>query len=228
MTDFIKPVQILRRTPTTVPKFNTQFAEMIGKQTRFIVSRALISKIKTEFFQTGELAHDDTYYNENIKDNYFGAPIYDYLSFKGGEYTDLEGRNITYGGGIGKEFIITPVLLEVSQNKRIVKTEIQGRDGSDKEFISNGDLMFTARGNIVSETNEYPAYEIMILEQILSANTSIEIKCDFMFQFLHRSYDIVIESFNIPQQRGMRNSQPFEIVMSSDNIIELTEEEAIR
>ena len=37
-------------------------------------------------------------------------------------------------------------VIEISNTRNIVKTEIQGRDGTVKEFINNGDYQISIKG----------------------------------------------------------------------------------
>ncbi|MCP3682139.1 MAG: hypothetical protein GY861_05550 [bacterium] len=234
VTKFNKITSAQRRVPHRVPDFqNPRFGEMVGKQTTFIVTKAIFSKLRSEFFKIEEFETDkDIRETAGITDNYFNAPVYDYLGFSGGTYRPIDlpddEPDVEYGGGEGSETIITSVLLEASQSKNIVKTDIQGRDGVIKEFIGNGDLVFSARGVIVGQGKKYPLKEVQILRDIFSAQTALDVTCDFITAMAIGDYDVVVESWNMPQRRGVRNQQEFEVIMSINKPLLITAREALR
>ncbi len=223
-------VQLQSRAPGRIPKVqDPKFSELVGEKLEFTVTRQLIAQVKKQFFQTDEYEEDeDLRGTKEFTDNHLNAPIYDYLAFTGGTYFDLEDNEITYGGGVEKQLIILPALLTASRSKNIVKTKVQGRTSSVKEFMGSGDLMFTVTGKLVSATNKYPEQEVRILREILNAETEIDIESNFITLITENDYDVVIESYSLPQRRGYRNTQDFAITMSIDRPLELREEEARR
>ena len=220
-----------RRLPSRVPDFqDPKFLEMADQKARFVLSRVAFREVRKQFFETGELESDiDVRDVSGLNDNYLNVPVYDYLSFRGGKYKDLEGNDIEFGGGVTNELIITPVIISCSQSKNIVETQIQGRSGSVNEFIGNGDLMFTVRGILVSEDNKYPAQEVRILREILEAETELEVVSDFISYMVNAGeYSIIIKSWSMPQRRGYRNTQEFEITMAIDRPLTITTQNLLR
>lgn len=161
--------------------------------------------------------------DEIIATSLMNTPVYDNLIFKAGSYTDLQGNVIEY-----PELRIDNVILEVTQKKLIKKTEIQGRNGTIKEYISMGDYEISIRGSLQNfnsdEQTLWPIDLVTTLEKICRAERSIRIESKFLSQ-IFEIFDIVIESYSIPQVEGLRNLQPFTISAVSD--VEYLEPELI-
>jgi hypothetical protein len=87
--------------------------------------------------------------------SYLGTPVFSNLEFIPGEYTDKNGAKIPYGeilkNGRNTTFRVDTVLIDVSQEKQIIKTNIQGVSGSVKEYISKGDYQIKVRGALVEQ-----------------------------------------------------------------------------
>ena len=80
-----------------------------------------------------------------------GNPVYSNLVFDAKKYTwgdnELDFEGIT----------INTVLFTINQQKNIVKTQVQGRNTTVKEYIADGDFSITAVGQIISpEPKVYP------------------------------------------------------------------------
>jgi len=66
------------------------------------------------------------------------------------------------------ELILESVLIEVRQTKNIQRTPVQGRNGTVKEYIADGDYDITIRGVITTpRINSYPLDEVRALVSIL-------------------------------------------------------------
>lgn len=112
------------------------------------------------------------------------------------------------------------VLMTVSMTKNIVKTSIQGRNGTFKEYVSDGDYAVSIRGILTTNNgNQYPKADTQMLYDLLAANDPLSAISDFLS--LYGVKNLVVESFNIPQVEGFYNTQPFEITCSSDTPLEL-------
>ena len=159
--------------------------------------------------------------------SYLGTPIFANIIFIPGEYKDNKGEIIQYGQILkndetNENFVINTVLIDVSQQKQIIKTEIQGVGGTVKEYISKGDYQITIRGALVSESSVmYPTTQVQQLKEYLEAETSIGIASRFLDDIFDIQ-SIVVESFDFPQVEGTQNQQLFSISAVSDEPIELT------
>lgn len=115
---------------------------------------------------------------------------------------------------------IDTVLITVSMTKNVVKTAIQGRNGTFKEYVSDGDYSISIRGILTTNNaKQYPKADVQTLYDLLTAPEALEAQSDFLSLFGVKN--LVVESFNLPQTEGFYNSQSFEITCSSDEPLEL-------
>lgn len=167
--------------------------------------------------------------------SYLGTPVFDPVRIVGGNYfalDDLSKTNpIPYPDDSGAELIIPTVIIEVSQTKNIITTAIQGKNGTVKEFVSDGDFAITLTGLIVGENiagevkdlgNVYPIVDIKRLVTVCKVPDSITITSTFLNDVFGIN-DVTITDYNVPQLEGTRDMQPFTINMLSDSPIELDE-----
>jgi len=125
-----------------------------------------------------------------------------------------------------KEITITldTVLIEINQSKNIVRTEVAGRPGTVKEFVSMGDYYIVLKGGIFSQDPEsFPTDDINTLIQLMNKEEALYISSDFLQLF--DVFNYVIASYNMGQRAGNMSSQLFEIRGYSDEPIELTIDE---
>ncbi len=111
------------------------------------------------------------------------------------------------------------MLLVVDSGKNIVKTPIQGLNGTIKEYISDADDSVTMKGKIVGRNGVHPFEEVKALHKLLKAPVAVKVISKWL-----QNLDIdtlVVESFNVPQEEGRYSYQSFEITFSTDFPIEL-------
>lgn len=176
-----------------------------------------INSDKQDEYIVGEYVTD-----EASRTSYFGTPVFSNLEIKPFNYETLDGQQVQISNGI----IIDTVLITVTQTKNIIKTPIQGRNGTVKEYISDGDYQIDISGAIVSPNSTYPETDVNELIEILKA--PIPIPSDSLIsEYLNwfGIHSIVIESYDLPQTEGTRNQQEFRISAVSDIAIELEEDE---
>lgn len=118
-----------------------------------------------------------------------------------------------------KKINIDTVLFEVSQEKHIVRTAVQGRDGTVKEYISDGDYAVSIKGVLTGRNGEYPRDAVSDLMEFLKAPISMKVNSWFLGQF--GITDIVVLNFSLSQVEGLQNSQPFQINAVSDTPFEV-------
>jgi len=107
-------------------------------------------------------------------------------------------------------------LFTVNQAKNIVKTQIQGQNGTIKEFINQGDFTIEIKGLICStKQNLYPFNEVENLKNFLIQNKELNIEVPFLADMFD-IHTIVIESYSFPQGEGEIAMQPFTIQAISD------------
>jgi hypothetical protein len=113
-----------------------------------------------------------------------------------------------------KDLVFDSILITVNQSKNITKTDIQGRDGTVKEYIGMGDYVITINGIITGNNGHYPIDEVKDLKKMLDANIAISV-VSWYLQNLDVSL-IVITDFEIPQEMGGYSYQKFSISALSD------------
>ncbi len=179
-------------------------------------------RTKLKNIQTGKVV-DETF-NAGVKLEFIRieAKEMQFLYDDGDQYIFMD--NQTY-----EQLNIDTVLMTVSQTKNIIRTQIQGKSGTIKEYVSDGDFEIDVAGIIVSEgENTYPVEEVEALMQLFSIPDSLRVTSEFLNHFFVASPkgisgidEVVITDFNFPQQEGIRNSQNFTCKMISDIPIEL-------
>jgi hypothetical protein len=176
------------------------------------VGIAQLNRLVPRYNITAEEADETTYLS------YLGTPVYSPLEFMKVAGTSLDNSLDVAGQRNGNSEVllkIDTVLITVEQSKTIIKTPIQGRNGTVKEYISDGDFMINMRGVIISPYLEvFPADEVKLFIELMAINGQIPVASDFLARF--SIYNIVIERYSIAQKLGSRNEVPFEITALSD------------
>ncbi len=150
--------------------------------------------------------------------SYLGTPVWSNLIFSA-DGVDV-GQPTTLDPDNGKKDLrIDTILFEVELPKLIVRTEIVGRNGTIKEYISDGDYQIMAKGLIVSPyPNQFPADDFDLLIKYVNVNTQISVISQFLDRFGITS--VVIMRGRYFEIMGYRNQVGFELEMVSDRPIE--------
>lgn len=111
------------------------------------------------------------------------------------------------------------ILVSVSFPRNIVKTSIQGRDGTVKEYIGEGDAVISFRGVITGKNGHYPANEVNALKQLITAPISVPVTSDYLNNL--GINNVVFDDRSFEQEEGGYSYQGFTINAISDNPIEL-------
>ncbi|WP_293913096.1 MULTISPECIES: DUF6046 domain-containing protein [unclassified Sphingobacterium] len=146
-----------------------------------------------------------------------GTPILEKIILRPGSYTDFEiveglpkKRTINFDG---YTFPIWP-MVDVSQNKVIVKTAINGRPNTVKEYIYTDDHQVTIRGIITGIGNEYPHQEKRQMYNMFAVNSSYEVEARGLNDIGVQS--LVIENIDFGDIEGYNNVCTFTISAVSD------------
>ena len=139
-----------------------------------------------------------------------GTVIYSNLIFNA-----VKGGDVTW-----EAFQCDDILFSVSQSKKIITTEIQGRDGTVKEYIGLDDYQIQMTGRISGGYNVYEKELVAQLKKILSVGQPLAVSSWYL-QNLGIT-DLVIKDFNFGQNEGEYSTQYFTINALSDNVIEAT------
>lgn len=139
-----------------------------------------------------------------------GTPVYTNIEFSAGEYE-------TNTPGVFKQFgpmRFEAVLLTVSQAKKIIKTEIQGRDGTVKEYIGMDDYAVGINGIITGGNGHYPIGDTASLKKILDAPIALNVASTYLQNLGITT--VVVESYTLEQKEGGYSYQTFSISCISD------------
>jgi hypothetical protein len=180
-----------------------------------------IQNLKPKLFNVPENDQEEAF-----KFSFLGTPVYSNLEIPAGQYKDNQGRVVEFEG-----IRLDTVLFDVSIDKNIVRTAINGRNGTVKQFISMGDYAINVQGVIigktqannasfdVEQTGTVPEEEIRKLNQIINCPQEIEVISEFL-EFFEIS-TVVVEGGGFSQREGFRDSVYFSFGMLSDTPIEL-------
>lgn len=150
---------------------------------------------------------------------YLGTPIFSSLIFGAVKVLDNPDTPAAEAEIIPQIDLIT-VLLSINKRKNVVMTEVQGRVGTVKEYISDGDYQIRVSGALVEPTGiSAPRNEAILLDRHLSLGQSLEVSGKFLDLFNINS--VVILDYDIAEIIGMRGQFNFTINMISDTPIEL-------
>jgi hypothetical protein len=144
-----------------------------------------------------------------IKTSELGTPVYSNLVIASGNYTDIYGNVINY-----PSIEVDTVLFNINSSRTIIKTPIQGLDGTVKEYISDGDSIINIKGIIQGANGVYPFDEVDALISICNAKCALTIVSDYLAAL--GITNIVIESYSLPQDMGSQSQQVFELNCLSD------------
>lgn len=145
-----------------------------------------------------------------------GTPVYSNVIFNKGQVLNDLGVVVSNW----EDFRIDDVILQVSQGKKIVTTEIQGRDGTVKEYIGMDDFQVTINGRLNGAYGVNPKSETKQLKTILDAGQPLAIT-NWWLQNLGIT-DVVVTGYSFPQTEGEYSTQYFTINAISDKVVEAT------
>ena len=207
----------------------TAVPNLLSTQAQLITNSFGLSLIKPKFFQktTGLNSPYSEQDNQkqgqkNAANNIFGLPLFGALTLAGNQangnlnYETLDGQQVSVA-----PIILPIVLFEIVQEKHIVKTSIVGRNGTIKEYCSDGDYQINIKGMLTSNANDvYPSNEVTALLDFLRAPVDIVATSDILQLF--GITNIVVDSYRFDSIEGNRSVVPFEITCLSEPAYEIS------
>lgn len=145
----------------------------------------------------------------NLLGQSLGNPVYTNLTIMGGSYTDNQGNTINY-----PRVDFESILISVTLPRNIVKTKIQGRDGTVKEYIGEDDASISIRGIIAGPNGHWPIEEVTQLKQVIKAPVAVEVVSAYL-QALD-IHSIVFEDRELNEDEGGYSYQTFTLNAVSD------------
>lgn len=114
-----------------------------------------------------------------------------------------------------KEFEFEEAYVNVSRQKTIVETAVVGKDGTVKEFISNGDFALDIQIALKDDEDRdiYPIDQLNDFAELLDENRELKVGSEFLDAF--KIAEIVVKTYNVPQQT-YSNRQNISIQAVSD------------
>lgn len=147
----------------------------------------------------------------NIAD-FQGVPIFTSLTVHDAE--DYEYRT--------KGLYFKDTLMDLNLERNIVKTIVQGLNGTIKEFISNGDWEINIMGMLVSDNKDTaPEKQIKEFNSLFMMKSSLRVSSPLLEAL--GIYSIVVTGIDLPNSAEIINIRPFRITAISDLPIELEE-----
>lgn len=153
-----------------------------------------------------------------------GTPMVDQLIINpngtGLTYYDINNSSnpIKFG-----TFHIDTCLITVRQSKNIVKTKLQGRDGTVKTYMGLDDYDITIDGIITSDYDTsgggngiWPGSSVEDLINICNYPIAIEVSSAYLTHFNIKN--LIIMSYDFPQIEGGYSEQTFTLRCISDDI----------
>jgi hypothetical protein len=172
--------------------------------------------LKAAIYRATQSLEDGTIDLKAKRLSQLSTPVQVKLKLNGGSYKDAKGKLIDYPSELQESIILETVLIEINQTKNIITTNIQGRDGSVKEYINDGDYDIVIRGIINSDAPYiYPNDEVQTLHKFLLVKSHIDVSGTNFLDFFGIER-IVVTDYSFPQREGLYNSQAFEIRALSD------------
>ena len=144
-----------------------------------------------------------------------GTPVLDRVTLIGGSYTDpLTNRVVNF-----ETQTYDAVLITVNFVTKIIRTEIQGRDGTIKEYIGQDDAQISINGIITAKNGFYPRDAVARLNNWRKAPVTKSITSNYLLNL--GITDVVVTDCQFGQEEGGYSYEKFTLNMISDSPVEL-------
>lgn len=154
-----------------------------------------------------------------------GAPYYGFNGSPRGAVEYYLPVTITYGN---KTIDLPFPILSFSGKKRVVETPLTERTGSVMELINTDSYEISVRGFMINTQGEYPEDDLIMLTQLYSNKTPVEINnvvTDVLLTTPTGKNTVVITSFKVKERPGVKHVREYELSMSSNedfNLVDIT------
>ncbi|MEM6734478.1 MAG: DUF6046 domain-containing protein [Bacteroidota bacterium] len=139
----------------------------------------------------------------------FDTPVRNYLVVLAGEYTVLNREGQTESRTYD-QILIDSALITPSLRKNIVKTRTNGRKGTRKVYVSDGDYEITISGILSTDMpTTYPTDDFRALKEVLDSNEPLSVVSPQLAR--NGITEMLVESFSFSQEPGVYNTQKFVI-----------------
>jgi len=209
-------------------QFNLTRRQNIENQSKLILKGLGLGLLKPKFYNidqtkvSKEQEFEDTL---GVTGNLSGMQVFDAVIFKkpagaGNKTATFVSDNRNTGQITANDLVLEVALITATQEKNIVKTSVQGRNGTIKEYVSDGDWQISIRGVIVGElSNKRPSEELKKLDLFRGYNAEIDVISNFLDDL--KVYTVVITNVTYEQREGMRNVYDYTLTCLSETPFEI-------
>jgi hypothetical protein len=144
--------------------------------------------------------------------------------------TDLSGREFFLPVTIN-DILIPFAVMGMTWGKNIVSTPMPQRGGSVHELINIDDYVFSVKGILINESNDFPDAGVMELFDLFKINQSVSMRSVLSDIILSGesnaikddpySHRVVIKSISWPEVSGVEHAKPFHMELESDQYFDL-------
>ena len=195
------------------------------KKEEFVLTKKQKERLKAESIVVDPIVDPnitnnfDAKIEEPLWGDFEGLQVFDTFSFDSG-LTGIQYQSDEKDGGgttvLNAPFEFKTAILMVNQTKNIVSTAIAGRNGTVKEYMSEGDYILSLKGTLVGNlaNKMYDKESVDLLMNYLKAPLTLPVKSSFLKKFNIDS--VVVTDYNINQREGVRNIIDIDVSMLSD------------
>lgn len=186
--------------------------EITAQNTNIVIQSFGLGAVKTAIYKAG--MPDGKGQGKSYGVSKLGTPVFSNLNVTGFSYTDQNGKTVSVPA-----ISFETVLFVVNQQKEMLKTVVQGRNTSVKEYICDGDYAVQIMGILTADNRNFPMQDLSDLISLLKAPLAFKINSWYLDLF--GINNLVVENYQIGQEEGGYSYQKFNIQCLSDAPIEL-------
>jgi hypothetical protein len=142
-----------------------------------------------------------------FKSRRFSTPVYELMTI----YTPDQSRVFQFPEAVIVDMLDSP--------KIVLRTNIQGRDGSVKEIINNDDDKIVIMGVLISDTYDFPDRMLKELKNLVKYNGHVIV--DDLYLNSNGIDQLVLTDLQYQRKKGMPNTLFFKLEAFSDEPVEL-------
>lgn len=116
----------------------------------------------------------------------------------------------------GKRVLLQNTVMSMTTKKTLVETKMVNRAGSVVEETGEDNWDINIKGILVSKDRDYPDSEVAELNELMEMGGSLGIQNARTSLVLTKGEKVILRSLKLPELRGMKNIQPFELNCMSD------------
>lgn len=136
------------------------------------------------------------------------------FSIRSGSYTIPDSENVLPDEN--GYFVFDKCLISIKQQKKIVETQIIGKNGTIKEYIGLGDYDITLEATIFGTNGRYPTYKMNQLLFFLNCRFPIPVICPYL-NVMNINY-LIVKSWDKNMEQGGISQQHLTINCVSDTL----------